>query len=314
MYNKFRPTFQVYTFSDKMQAICEFKKWFSKKTSNSWDERHAFKTRPGMYGFVELSPATNNGAGSKSKAGTSGRAAGGPRQTSSVNQQVAGLVELLFDQDTILHSMEKADINLEEMPLGKVTCERVEMARQILGRVTALLQARPCKPGVGVQEGRIDDDLRKLLTRQIEVMVSVCVRDKDASLTKRLCREKLGLIFGEACVAAQKAYIVSETDRLTTECREMEESALATFAAGCRAVTPDEVASLEMGGDGELDDEARRKATQDLRIWESKIEAVSTEFWRCIPSTNACVLGMVGDVCVHGFACVFSVFCPHAAY
>ena len=77
VYNKFRPTFQVYTFSDKMQAICEFKKWFSKKTSNSWDERHAFKTRPGMYGFVELSPATN-GAGSKSKAGTSGRAAGGP--------------------------------------------------------------------------------------------------------------------------------------------------------------------------------------------------------------------------------------------
>jgi len=30
-------------------------------------------------------------------------------------------VEMLFDEDTILHSMKSAEINLDEMPLGQVT-------------------------------------------------------------------------------------------------------------------------------------------------------------------------------------------------
>jgi hypothetical protein len=47
----------------------------------------------------------------------------------------------------------QADINLEEMPLGQVTGERVDEAKQILSRVQALLSARPAETsGTDTQE------------------------------------------------------------------------------------------------------------------------------------------------------------------
>jgi len=45
----------------------------------------------------------------------------------------------------------QADINLEEMPLGQVTGERVDKAKKILLRVQALLSARPAS-GTDTQE------------------------------------------------------------------------------------------------------------------------------------------------------------------
>ena len=40
-------------------------------------------------------------------------------------------------------------------------------------------------------------EIRKLMTRQIETLVSRAVRDRDSALTKRKCREQLGALFGE---------------------------------------------------------------------------------------------------------------------
>ena len=100
------------------------------------------------------------------------------------------LVELLFDEDTILNSMKESDINLQELPLGQVTSQRIEQARKILEKVRMLLSS-------------------------------------------------------------------------------------------CPSAAPSATAGTDEEGQGGL---------QDLQIWQSKLVAASTEFWRTIPSTKASVL------------------------
>jgi poly [ADP-ribose] polymerase len=147
-FSKLRDSFQTYSFANKSEAIADFKKWFGKKTGNDWEQRHDFRTRPGLYGFVELSGVVNGGAQQEERGRSS-------TQPSSLDGRVAQLVKLLFDEDTILHSMRTADINLEEMPLGQVTLERVEQAKTVLARVSDLLSERPSSSVTTTQEVRI---------------------------------------------------------------------------------------------------------------------------------------------------------------
>jgi hypothetical protein len=43
----------------------------------------------------------------------------------SLPSAVAELVDLMFDEDTIIHSLQEVGVNLAEMPLGAVTAEVV---------------------------------------------------------------------------------------------------------------------------------------------------------------------------------------------
>ena len=53
------------------------------------------------------------------------------------------MVQLMFDENTIINSMREKGINLDEMPLGALTSERVMKASSILKEISALLGARP---------------------------------------------------------------------------------------------------------------------------------------------------------------------------
>ena len=66
---------------------------------------------------------------------------------------------------------------------------------------------------------------------QLEKMVAVAVQEKDASLTKKVCRERLAEVFGEARVEEHKAHIAAEVVRMVTEFRELEAEALASEAS-----------------------------------------------------------------------------------
>jgi hypothetical protein len=202
----------------------------SKKTGNEWDNRHNFKTRPGMYAFVELS-STVSGGGSK-RPGKKGEGEAGTKARAAVDERVACLVELLFDEDNILHSMQKvpakrhgqylrvplfappvrplcvvfcrparlthahsrmrygwqADINLEEMPLGQVTGERVDKAKEILTRVQALLSARPAS-GAATQEMRIWESKLEATSTEFWRCIpsrNTTLLDSEAKITARL--------------------------------------------------------------------------------------------------------------------------------
>jgi hypothetical protein len=111
---------------------------------------------------------------------------------------------------------------------------------------------KPKAPTVDVSELA-----RKLMTQHLQMLVSIAVRDKDSSLTKKKCREMLAPIFGEARVEEHKEHINVEVLRLVGEYRVLEEEALAEVVAGCRAVTEEEVKAMDAPpAAGEPEDES----------------------------------------------------------
>jgi len=108
---------------------------------------------------------------------------------------------------------------------------------------TIVLEKKEC----GAARKSAQEELaRKLMTQQLEKIVSVAVQEKDASITKKKCRQLLTVLFGEARVEEHKEHLSTEVMRVLNECREMEEAALAEFVEeGCRAVEEDEIKALD---------------------------------------------------------------------
>ena len=89
-------------------------------------------------------------------------------------------------------------------------------------------------------------EIRKLMTRQIEMLVSRAVRDRDSTLTKRKCREQLGALFGEVRMEDFKTHVNDEIGRLVDRfTHEMSSDELDAFASRCRPVTAEEVHAID---------------------------------------------------------------------
>ena len=95
-----------------------------------------------MYNFVELS-TVNKDAIKQGK-----QSAGSSTAPCSLKSSVAQLVDLMFDEDTIMHSLQEVGVKLDELPLGAVTAEVVDKARDVLRRIKQHLESSP-KPASG---------------------------------------------------------------------------------------------------------------------------------------------------------------------
>ena len=113
------------------------------------------------------------------------------------------------------------------------------------------------------------DQTRKLMTRQLEKMVAVAVQEKDASLTKKVCRERLAEVFGEARVEEHKAHIAAEVVRMVTEFRELEAEALGKIVEESQGVTEEEVAALDAEGGGKKKKKKQRRSSGPRRSKDS---------------------------------------------
>ncbi len=69
---------------------------------------------------------------------------------------------------------------------------------------------------------QVSEQVRKLLTHQVEKLVSVTIKEKDSSLTKRKCREMLTLVFGETRVEEHTEHISNEVVWFVTDYRKMD--------------------------------------------------------------------------------------------
>jgi hypothetical protein len=69
------------------------------------------------------------------------QSAGASSTPCSLNASVAQLVDLMFDEDTIMHSLQQVGVKLDELPLGAVTGEVVEKARDVLRRIKQHLES-----------------------------------------------------------------------------------------------------------------------------------------------------------------------------
>ena len=125
---------------------------------------------------------------------------------------------------------------------------------------------------------------RKLMVQQLERIVTIAVRDKDASLTKKKCRQLLAELFGEERVEQHKEFVSSETVRLVEVCRQLDADALAEKVEGSRSVTQEEVEALdapppaveeeeeamETASDGENSDDSSSEESEDSSYGQKK--------------------------------------------
>jgi hypothetical protein len=78
---------------------------------------------------------------------------------------------------------------------------------------------------------------QELLSRQLSIIIATAMLENDTSLSKKMCREKLSPIFGEARVEANKAFISDEVGRILSHCSELSESEVPHYLARFEPVT-----------------------------------------------------------------------------
>ncbi|MCO5611892.1 hypothetical protein L7F22_066151 [Adiantum nelumboides] len=122
---------------DKMSksgAIREFKKLFREKTGNEWEAWQSkvnFYKQPNRFYPIEIDYGVS---------GTSSNV-GKPLGTKSkLHPRVVNLMKMLFDIETYKAAMMEFEINMSEMPLGKLSKRNIEQAFQVLTDVQNVLK------------------------------------------------------------------------------------------------------------------------------------------------------------------------------
>lgn len=161
------------TFKNKDAAIDEFKTVFLDKTKNHWETfvHGQFQKAPGKFAPVELDDGAEDSASEadeKSKVKKVVVPADGKKVV--INERVQKLVKLLFDtglsyddavffllglpasspSDMILGVMKNMDIDIEKMPLGKLSKKQIKAGERLLELVEAELEKTKADPKANV--------------------------------------------------------------------------------------------------------------------------------------------------------------------
>lgn len=122
-------------FAKAAEAMKAFKDKFKQQTGNKWEERYAFVKKPNKYSFVELS------RGEKSDVPVTPKGAKPLVTTkSTLSPQLQKLVELLWDENTVLDYLKSQDIDVRKLPLGQLSNEAVRQGLSIMGEIETILR------------------------------------------------------------------------------------------------------------------------------------------------------------------------------
>ena len=137
-------------------AIAAFKKQFYKMTQFDWDDaqRFEFVKQPTGYNMVDLTrvvhedSATGSGTRGKKKKKSSAKAQR-KRVECSLEPRLRSLIEQLWDANTLIDVMKDQDVDLEQMPLGKLSKRAIERGHNILDKVRAIMDANKTETALG---------------------------------------------------------------------------------------------------------------------------------------------------------------------
>jgi poly [ADP-ribose] polymerase len=103
----------------KSDAVHEFKRLFLEKTGNtweSWEQKTNFQKQPGKFLPLDIDYGVNKQVAKKE-----------PFQTSSnLAPSLIELMKMLFDVETYRSAMMEFEINMSEMPLGKLSKHNIQ--------------------------------------------------------------------------------------------------------------------------------------------------------------------------------------------
>ncbi|XP_038714269.1 poly [ADP-ribose] polymerase 1 isoform X2 [Tripterygium wilfordii] len=153
----------------KTDAICEFKRLFLEKTGNSWEaweQKQNFHKQPGRFFPLDIDYGVNKQVSNKN-------------WTDAVSQLAPPLLELmkmLFNVETYRAAMMEFEINMSEMPLGKLSKNNIQKGFEALTEIQNLLNCNANNPSV--KESLIIDASNRFFTVIPSIHPHV-IRDED---------------------------------------------------------------------------------------------------------------------------------------
>lgn len=146
---------RAYTDLTRSDAIGQFKEKFHDMTGNDWDKRYAFEKRPGKYSLSELSDGNDTKDEEeeqkmKREAETAAKGVAtstDPNATAlsenAMSQRLRELIALMFDKDMMYAQLKSMSVDVEKMPLGKISRKQIQAAYAILNALSEALQCTP---------------------------------------------------------------------------------------------------------------------------------------------------------------------------
>ncbi|KAF3436180.1 hypothetical protein FNV43_RR23272 [Rhamnella rubrinervis] len=157
----------------KSDAICEFKRLFLEKTGNTWEaweRKENFQKQPGRFFPLDIDYGVNKQASKKNK-----------NDDSKLAPPVAELMKMLFNVESYRAAMMEFEINMSEMPLGKLSKTNIQKGFEALTEIQNLLNSNTHDPSA--KESLIIDASNRFFTMIPSIHPHV-IRDEDVFKSK----------------------------------------------------------------------------------------------------------------------------------
>ncbi|GLV34377.1 Poly-(ADP-ribose) polymerase [Carabus blaptoides fortunei] len=123
---------KVSEISSLNEAKKSFKDLFKEKTGNVWEGRHHFVKKPGKFSYVEVDYQAQ-----KEEIDLNNRVA-----DSSLAPAVAQLMAMIFNVQTMEKVMLEYELDLQKMPLGKVSRTQIIRAYDLLNQISWMIRRK----------------------------------------------------------------------------------------------------------------------------------------------------------------------------
>ncbi|CAH8362692.1 unnamed protein product [Eruca vesicaria subsp. sativa] len=169
---------------EKSDAVHEFKRLFLEKTANtweSWEQKTNFQKQPGKFLPLDIDYGVNKQVAKKE-----------PVQTiSNLAPPLVELMKILFDVETYRTAMMEFEMNMSEMPLGKLSKHNIQKGFEALTEIQKLLTERNSQPSM--KENLLVDASNRFFTMIPSVYPHI-IRDEDDFKSKVKMLEALQYI------------------------------------------------------------------------------------------------------------------------
>ncbi|XP_039295821.1 poly [ADP-ribose] polymerase [Nilaparvata lugens] len=122
---------KVESYSDLDKAISKFSSLFEEKSGNMWQTHKDFKKVPGKMYILDMDYSDNNQDVELSSLNAS---------NSSLSKPVQELLLMLFDINLMKKAMVEFELDLEKMPLGKISKYQILKAYSVLSKLQGLIE------------------------------------------------------------------------------------------------------------------------------------------------------------------------------
>ncbi|KAA8550776.1 hypothetical protein F0562_002460 [Nyssa sinensis] len=154
----------------KSDAIQEFKRLFLEKTGNpweAWEQKKKFQKQPGRFFPLDIDYGVNRNISKKKKVDDT---------SSQLTPPLVELMKMLFNVETYRAAMMEFEINMSEMPLGKLSKSNIQKGFEALTEIQNLLKSNAHNPSV--KESLIVDASNRFFTVIPSIHPHV-IRDED---------------------------------------------------------------------------------------------------------------------------------------